>query len=321
MESESFCKKKISLVIPAYNEEKNIPILISRLENLEASLSKKFDIEYVVLDNNSHDGTRQLILNQCQKNPRWKYVRYSRNFGAEASLIAGLDYATGDAVITLFSDLQDPPENIPEMISKWENGAEVVYGILKERNDSNLVKTLGAKIAYWLIYHLTDCKIPPNATDFRLLDRKVVDSLRTMREPDRYFRGLVHWVGFKQDSFQYSRQKRVFGKSTAGVLYCINFTFNAITCFSSKPLKVILFLGAFLTLVSVLASFVYLFLFFARPSFLAPPPPGITTLILLGVFGLGMNAFFLGIIGEYVGKIYNQGKSRPLYIVSEELNV
>jgi polyisoprenyl-phosphate glycosyltransferase len=232
-----------------------------------------------------------------------------------------LDHATGDAVITVFSDLQDPPENIPVMIKKWEEGAEVVYGTLNERNDSNVVKTLGAKIAYRLIYHLTESKIPPNATDFRLMDKKVVEALRTLREPDRYSRGLVHWVGFKQESFVYDRHKRVAGESSAGVLYCFKFALHAVTCFSSIPMHLSMYFGLLLTVFSVFLSFVYTILFFAQPSFLKPPPPGTTTVIILVLFLVGLNSLFLGIIGEYVGRIYRQGKNRPLYIVAERFNV
>ena len=314
-------RKKISIIIPAYNEEGNIPNVIQRLEKQAADLSKSYDFEFLVLDNSSTDRTRDLVVTHCKDHPQWKYLRYSRNFGAEASMLAGLDNVTGDAVVTVFSDLQDPPENIPVMLQKWEAGAEVVYGILNDRNDSNIVKTFGAKAAYFLIYHLTESKIPPNATDFRLMDRKVVEALRTLREPDRYFRGLVHWVGFKQDSFIYDRHKRVAGKSNAGIIYCIKFALHAITCFSSKPMHISMFFGLALTAISIFLSFVYTILFFTKPAFLAPPPPGITTLILLGLLVVGLNSLFLGIIGEYVGRIYSQGKNRPLYIIAERVNL
>ncbi len=313
-------KKLVSLLVPAYNEEGNIPSVIERLTRQARNLEHLYDFEFLVMDNCSTDRTRELVLAQCVIDPRWKFLRYSRNFGAEASVLAGFDHVKGDAAIIIFSDLQDPPENIPIMLEKWRAGSEVVYGVINERNDSNFLKTIGAKIAYFLIHKLTESKIPPNATDFRLLDRKVVDSLKTLREPDRYFRGLVHWVGFKQDSFVYDRHKRVAGKSNAGILYCIKFALHAITCFSSKPMHLSMFFGLGLTSLSILGSIFYGALYFVKPSFLSAPPPGITTLIILALFLVGLNSLFLGIIGEYVGRIYRQGKNRPLYIVAEKVN-
>lgn len=311
----------ISIVIPAYNEEENLPVLFQRVDAMAAGLTNICRLEMIILDNRSEDRTREIARGQCARDARWKYARYSRNFGAEASLLAGLDLASGDAVITLFSDLQDPPELIPQMIAKWQAGAEVVYGVVQERNDSSFLKTLGAKVAYRLINLLTDCRIPENATDFRLLDRSVVQVLRGMREPDRYLRGLVHWVGFRQDFFVYDRAKRQAGDSSASFIYCVKFALHAIVCFSAKPMHLAMLFGLFLTTTSLLLTIAYTILYFVRPVFLTAPPPGVTTIILLALFILGVNSLFLGIIGEYVGRIYNQGKQRPLYLVAEKLNL
>ena len=313
-------RKLVSILIPAYNEEGNIPSVIERLSAQAVHLSHLYDFEFLVMDNSSQDRTRELVLAQCKNDTRWKYLRYSRNFGAEASVLAGLDNVMGDAAIMMFSDLQDPPENIPVMLQKWREGADVVYGVVNERNDKNFLKTIGAKIAYFMIHHLTESKIPSNATDFRLLDRKVIEALKTLREPDRYFRGLVHWVGFKQVPFSYDRHKRVAGNSNANIVYCIKFALHAIVCFSSKPMHLSMFFGMAMTGLSFFAALTYFALYFAKPTFLQPPPPGITTIILLGIFIVGMNSMFLGIIGEYVGRIYRQGKNRPLYIIAEKFN-
>ena len=313
-------RKKISVVILAYNEQENMPQVFVRLEKQATDLLYGYDFEFIILDNSSTDGTRELSVAYCQTHSNWKYIRYSRNFGAEASMQAGLDNAVGDAVITFFADLQDPPENIPLMIQKWENGAEVVSGVLNLRNDDNFIKTIGAKIAYALIYHLTETRIPPHATSFRLLDKKVVAALKAMREPDRYFRGLVHWVGFKQDYFTYDRHKRMAGTSNAGIIHCVEYALHAILCFSSRPMHLSMYFGLILTALAAFLTPCYGILFFTKPSFLPSPPPGITTLIILALFLVGLNSLFLGIIGEYVGRIYRQGKNRPLYIVAEKVN-
>jgi dolichol-phosphate mannosyltransferase len=307
----------ISIVVPAYNEEANLPNLFDRVGRVAAGLEQDARFEFIVLDNSSTDLTRRLAIEQAERDPRWKYVRYSRNFGAEASLLAGLDLAMGDAVINLFSDLQDPPELIPKMFELWKHGNQVVYGVVRERNDSSYLKTIGARIAYKLIHWLAECKIPENATDFRLMDRSVVNALRSMREPDRYMRGLVHWIGFKQQGITYDRARRKGGSSTANLIYCIRFALHAIACFSAKPMHLAMLFGAFLTSTSILLGAFYLSVHFFKPHFLVAPPPGVTTLILLILFILGVNSLFLGIIGEYVGRIYNQGKGRPLYIVAE----
>ena len=311
----------VTLIIPAYNEEGNLPTLVERVNKVLASQEPQFRFEVILLDNASTDRTPEKAAEICACDPRWKYLRYSRNFGLEASLLAGLDHAGGDAVINLFSDLQDPPEVIPAMLKLWREGADVVYGKLTKRNDDNWLKTLGAKVAYQLICQLSDCKIVPDATDFRLMDRKVVDNLRLLREPDRYMRGLVHWVGYKQVPIVYERARRTRGESSARLYYCIKFALHAVICFSSKPLHIVTAFGLAITAISALLGTLYLGLFFARPAFLAPPPPGITTVFLLLLFMIGSNALFLGIIGEYIGRIYNQGKNRALYLVDKKINL
>lgn len=310
----------VTIIIPAYNEAENLPVLVDRVNEVLASQEPEFRFEVILLDNASTDRTPDKAAEICACDPRWKYLRYSRNFGLEASLLAGLDHAAGDAVINLFSDLQDPPELIPEMLRLWKQGADVVYGKLTKRNDDNLLKTLGAKIAYRMICSLSDCKIVPGATDFRLMNRKVVDNLRVMREPDRYMRGLVHWVGYKQVPLVYERARRTQGESSAKLYYCIKFALHAVICFSSKPLQIVTLFGLAITGVSMLLGMLYMVLYFARPSFLAPPPPGITTIFLMLLFMIGSNALFLGIIGAYIGRIYNQGKGRVLYIVDKKIN-
>lgn len=314
-------KKLISIILPAYNEEANLPKAITRINAVAERLSEQYDFEMIVLDNASTDQTGEIARAQCKSDPRWKYLTYSRNFGAEASMLAGLDHAKGDAVINIFSDMQDPPEMIPEMVRMWESGAQMVYGVLRKRNDYSILKTIGAKLAYKLIKWLADTNIPENATDFRLMSRVVVDAVCQLREPDRYLRGLVHWLGFKTSSFQYDRAKREGGTSSANLFYCVRFALHAIVCFSSKPMHISMIFGCLLTSASILLSILYIVLYFTRPSFLTTPPPGITTIILLAVLAIGINALLLGIMGEYIGRIYNQGKKRPLYVVAYKENL
>lgn len=311
--------KLISITIPAYNEQDSLPALFDRLNSVLQSLKGSYHFECILLDNGSNDRTPEIARELCAGDPRWKYVRYSRNFGSEASLLAGLDFASGDAVINLFSDLQDPPELIPQLLEKFEQGHEVVYGVVRQRSDDSWLKSLGARIGYWLIYRLTECNIPPNATDFRLLSRKVYLHMRNLREADRYMRGLTHWVGFKKIGVEFDRAPRVRGQSAANLIYCVYFTLNAIVSFSARPLRWVMIFGVMVTFLSLFLAFTYVVLHYFPVSFLPIPSPGITTAVILILFGLGLNSLFLGIIGEYTGRIYNQGKQRPIYIVDEKI--
>lgn len=313
-------RKLVTILVPAYNESGGLPHLYDRLVNvLDGEPDYRFEV--IVLDNASEDASREIALDICNRDARWCYLRYSRNFGYHASLAAGFDVAHGDALVVVAGDLQEPPEMIPTMLRGWEAGADVVYGVLRRRSDHSRIKALGAKLAYKLIHVLSDAKIPPNATDFRLIDRRVVDVLRQMREPDRYLRGLVHWVGFKQRPFEYDREPRRHGRSNWGTYNSVLMALHAVICFSAKPLRLMTLVGLCITLGAALLALVYLILYFWKPTFIAPPPPGISMISILVMFMVGLNALFLGIIGEYVGRIYNQGKQRPLYLIDERVSI
>ncbi|MDE1169763.1 MAG: glycosyltransferase family 2 protein [Verrucomicrobium sp.] len=317
-------RKTISLLLPAYNEAANLPEVFRRVEAVAAVLQPRYDVEFLLMDNCSTDGTSALCREKCAQDDRYRYLRYSRNFGAEASMLAGLDHARGDAAVFVYTDLQDPPELIPEMAAKWEEGNEVVYGLVRRRNDYSLFKTVGAKIYYGLLRRLADIALPENATDFRLMDRKVLDALGQLRERDRYLRGLVHWVGFRQTGIPYDRSPRVHGETKYPIWTSVKFGLNAVFCFSSKPLQIATYLGFFFTLLSVALGFFYLLLKLAPalglplPADIAPPL-GVTTIVLLILLNLGLNTLFLGIVGQYLARVYNQGKQRPLYIVDEKI--
>lgn len=313
--------KKLTVLIPVLNEEPNLLLLHQRLEAVFAGLAHKVVPEFIVLDNCSEDGTPVIAQEFCARSPNWKYVRYSRNFGYHNSLAGGFDVATGDALVVVAGDLQEPPELIPHMVDLWFAGNDVVYGVLKARNDETFTKTLGAKVFYWMIYMMTPVKIPQSATDFRLISRRVIDAVKGMREPDRYLRGLVHWVGFKQVSFQYDRAERRAGTSTANFWYSLRWAANAIISFSNLPLRAASYFGLLSMLFAALASVYFVAIKFYPPAWMPIPPTGTVSIILLLLFMIGLNAFFLGVIGEYVGRIYYQGKERPLYIIDKTLNI
>lgn len=315
--------KLISLIIPAYNEAENLPELFQRVDSVTHRVAG-YEFEFLVIDNRSSDETGTLSKARCETDPRWRYLRFSRNFGAEVSLAAGLKHSRGDAVIFLFSDLQEPPECIPALIKKWEEGYDVVYGVLEHREDSSIFKKLGAWGAYKLIEKLSDVHIPANATDYRLMSRKVVDALNDCGETNRYLRGLVYWVGFEQAGIPYKRAPRRRGRSTTNLLFLLRFATNAIIAFSGKPLQMASVFGFFMLLISIFGAVLYILLLIISKFGLvpvSPPPPGWTTLILAVLFFGGMQSMFLGIMGEYIANIYREVKGRPLWIIDEQVGL
>lgn len=308
-------KKLISLVIPGWNEHDNLVELRPLLDQIVAPLEEKYDFEFLFVDNHSEDATPELLESFAAEDPRWKYIRFSRNFGLEASFAHGVHFADGDAVLFLFSDMQDPPELIPEFIKRWEEGAQLVYGKIEKRADGNRWERIGANLTHKLLSRLTGRMIPENAADFQLLDRAVVLAVRRCRERTRYFRGLVHASGFKKCAVPFRRRPRKHGKTTMDLLFRAGYAVTSVTAFSSKPLEAVSLFGLSLTLVSMALGGVY-FLSKMLSSIgfelLPTPPLGWTTLILLLLLFNGIQMFFLGIIGRYVSNIYGEVKNRPL---------
>jgi dolichol-phosphate mannosyltransferase len=300
----------ITLVIPARNEAANIPRLEARVRAVTDPLPYEF--EFIVIDNCSLDATGTLVKELCQRDARWKYIRFSRNFTVEMSITAGYHFARGEAVIVLYSDLQDPPEVIPRFLEKWQEGYDVVYGVRTVRAGDPGWRNFAAKIAYRLISSSADVSIPNDAGDFRLITRRVRDALENVGEYNRYMRGLIAWLGFRQVGITYERQPRLAGKSNAPFWNIFFFMFNAITSFSLKPLRLFTLLGFALIILTVIGALLYAFL-----SVIGHPPPGITTLIVLSLLGIGLNSLGIGILGEYVGRTYSEVKHRPLYIIDE----
>lgn len=309
----------VSIIIPAYNEAPNLPELYKRLSaTIDPIVEYKFEI--IFIDNCSSDNTYDLACNYANQDPRWACYRMSRNFGAEASLAAGLSLAQGAAGIFLYSDLQEPPELIPTLLEKWKEGYDVVYGQVDKRADDKFYKYIGAKICYAIIDLLSDVKLPIGATDYRLMSRKCIDVLTKCNEKSRYLRGLVHWIGFKQVAVRYSRDTRTKGRSSTNLPFLISYAINAIICFSSKPLVLASVVGVVSTFSSILLGVLYCLLAYlsARGLIsLVPPPIGWTTQTLLIIFFGGLNCFFLGVIGSYTAKIYDETKNRPTWVIAE----
>lgn len=304
----------VSIIIPARNEEANIPRLEAELKAVLDPLPYRF--EFLVIDNHSDDRTGELVKELCRRDARWKYLQFSRNFTVEMSITAGYHFAQGGAMIVLYSDLQDPPNVIPRFVEKWREGFDVVYGVRTVRPGDPAWRNWAAKYAYRIIRWFADVPIPLDTGDFRLISRPVRDALERCGEYNRYMRGLIAWLGFRQTSVPYERRPRHAGVSKAPLWDILFFTFNAITSFSLKPLRLFTFLGFALISISMVAAVVYTALYL-----IGSPPPGITTLIILGFLGIGLNSFGIGVLGEYIGRTYAEVKQRPLYVVQEAVNM
>jgi dolichol-phosphate mannosyltransferase len=302
-----------SIVAPAINEEDTLPHFYERVVAVMEQVGEPFEV--VLINDGSSDGTFHVMRALHERDPRVRVVDFSRNFGHQIAISAGLDYARGDAVIIMDSDLQDPPEVIPQLIARWKAGVEVVYAQRARRTGETRFKLLTAAAFYRLIARITSIQIPPDTGDFRLLDRRVVETLVTMREHHRFMRGLSAWVGFRQEAVPYDRHERFAGTTKYPLRKMIRFALDAITAFSYAPLQLATsfgFLLAALSLVSIVVAII------VRVFGGAIQGQG-TTLIVVLFLG-GIQLIFLGIIGEYLGRIYDEVRARPLYIVREVLD-
>ena len=302
-----------SIVAPAVNEEDSLPHFYERVVAVMEQVGEPFEV--VLINDGSSDGTFRVMRALHERDPRVRVVDFSRNFGHQIAISAGLDYARGDAVIIIDSDLQDPPEVIPQLIARWKAGVEVVYAQRARRTGETRFKLLTAAAFYRLIARITSVEIPRDTGDFRLLDRRVVETLVTMREHHRFMRGLSAWVGFRQEAVSYDRHERFAGATKYPLRKMIRFALDAITAFSYAPLQLATsfgFLLAALSLVGIVVAII------VRVFGGAIQGQG-TTLIVVLFLG-GIQLIFLGIIGEYLGRIYDEVRARPLYIVREVLD-
>ena len=302
---------KLSIVAPIFNELENIPELYRRVSAVMSGLHATWEL--VLVDDGSTDGSTDAIRDLARRDKHVRPVIFARNFGHQIAVTAGWDYARGEAVVIMDADLQDPPEVIPDLIARWREGYEVVYAVRAEREGETWFKKVTAALFYRLIYQITDVKIPLDTGDFRLLDRKVVDTLKTMREHHRFPRGMAAWVGFRQVGVPYKRAARHSGVTKYPFSKMLKLALNAITGFSYFPLQLATYFGfASAGLAIVAIPVVAIMRVIGHGAFLGQA----TTLIAVLFLG-GVQLIFLGVLGEYLGRIYDEVKGRPLYIVRE----
>jgi polyisoprenyl-phosphate glycosyltransferase len=300
----------LSVVVPLKDEEGNVGPLVERLRAVLEELTPRW--EAILVDDGSEDATYDRALAAHEADDRVKVVRLSRNFGHQIALSAGLDVARGDAVITLDGDLQHPPETIPELVRRWRDGADVVYGVMVERQGESRVKDATARTFYAALRRLTDIEVPAAAGDFRLLDRTALDAFRAMRESNRYLRGMVSWLGFEQAAVDYVSPPRTSGASKYSTVRMIRLAVDGIVSFSDRPLRLALNLGFVVSLGSIVFG---LSAVVSRLAGVFVVPGWTSIMVLVGVVG-GIQLVVIGIIGEYVSRIHDEVKQRPLYLVA-----
>jgi glycosyltransferase involved in cell wall biosynthesis len=302
----------ISIVAPAYNEEQNIYPFYERIKKVLDSITENWEI--VCVNDGSKDRTLETLVELHNKDKRVKVIDLSRNFGKEIALTAGLDNCKGDLIIPIDIDLQDPPELIPDMIQLWEQGYNVVYATRIKREGETFLKKTTAYIFYKIMNKITNINIPRNTGDFRLIDRKVLESLKELRETHRFMKGLFSWVGFNQVSLPYVREKRFAGNTKFNYWKLWNFALEGITSFSTAPLKFATYFGFLVSLLSVIFA-IYIV---SKTLVYGSDVPGYPSIMVTILFLGGIQLITIGIIGEYIGRIYNEVKKRPLYFLKNK---
>ena len=314
MDSEP--RKLISVVIPAYNEEANIDELSLRLAAV-FDAEPTYDFEAIIVENGSLDQTFERSLAARERDPRFKVLQLSRNFRMDGGLTAGLASASGDAAVLMAADLQDPPELIHQFLRKWEEGYEVVYQIVTDRQGTGPIRRMNSQLFYWLAGRLTDGRIPRNVSDFRLVDRRVYEAVNVMEERNRFVRGLFAWVGFSSVGIEHERAPRTGGVSGAHTFGVIDLAFKGIFAHSYKPLRLISLFGLLLSGLSFLAIIVFAIRFLVD----GVPFAGFGTIVCLFLLMFGFLFTMLGIVSEYVGLIYEEVKQRPNFVVRRRVGI
>lgn len=305
----------LSIVVPMYNEEDVIDGFFGRLQRALQTVTPSYEI--VCVNDGSRDLTLARLRQAAEADPRIKVVNLSRNFGKEIALSAGLDHATGNAIIPIDADLQDPPEIIPLMVAKWRAGAKVVLAKRRDRSSDSWLKRMTANGAYWLFSKLTLPRIPQNVGDFRLMDRVVVDAIKRLPERSRFMKGLFAWIGYEPEIVEYDREVRSAGETKWNYWKLWNFALDGITSFSSLPLRIWSYLGIGVSLLAM----VYLVWTIAKTAIFGLDVPGYASLLSVILFFNGISLIGIGVIGEYLGRIFTEVKARPLYIVAETIGL
>ena len=304
--------KKISIIIPAYNEQESLPILYERLTKLMETLNN-YDFEVLFVNDGSKDQTIEIIKELREKDKRICYVDFARNFGKEIAMIAGLDYATGDCVIFMDADLQDPPELVPELVKYWEEGYDDVYAKRKSRKGETWLKKFTSKMYYKVLQHVTRVEIQEDTGDFRLLDRRCVNALKKLRESQRNTKSMFSWIGYKKKEVLYDRDPRVAGTTKWNYGKLMDLAIDGITSLTTSPLRISTFI-AIPTFIVLFGYFVYVI---AKCFVVDQPIQAYQSIMLLILFFSGIQILLFGIVGEYLGRIFNETKNRPLYLVNE----
>ncbi len=301
----------VSVVVPVYNEAEVIGAFYARATSALAAL----DYELVFIDDGSRDTSFEQLCGFAARDPRVHVIKFSRNFGHQIAISAGIDFARGDTVAVIDSDLQDPPEVIVQMIEAWRQGFDVVYGVRSDREGETAIKLITASLFYRLLGRVTNIHIPQNVGDFRLMSRRVVDQLKQLREKDRFVRGLVSWVGFKQTGVTYHRDRRHAGETKYPFRKMVKFAFDGITSFSTLPLKIATWMGYLAAFLAIL----YLASVFVQKA-LGYTVDGWATIMVAMLFMGSVQLICLGILGEYLGRIFTEVKPRPMYVVETHVS-
>ncbi|MBQ7997375.1 MAG: glycosyltransferase family 2 protein [Paludibacteraceae bacterium] len=301
--------KKISILVPCYNEEEVLPLYLEAIKPLMAD--RRYEWELLLIDDGSRDSTLSIMEQAHQHNEQIQYIELSRNFGKENALLAGLDYVTGDAVIIMDVDLQHPVNVIPEMIKKWENGYDDVYAKRMSRGQESWLRKLLSKCYYSLLQVSSETNVYPNVGDFRLLDRQCIQALRTLRESDRYTKGMYAYIGFRKTSIDFAQENRAAGSSKWSYYKLFGLALNGILSSSIRPLQIATKTGVLVSLI----AFMYLLWVFFKSLLYGDPVRGFPTLIIVILFLGGLQLLSIGILGEYIGRIFHESKRRPSYFI------
>lgn len=304
---------RYSIIVPVYNEEEVIMETYRRLTKVMDSTGEPYEILFV--NDGSRDQTFQLAEEICKGDPRIRVINFSRNFGHQIAVTAGMEYSKGQAVVIIDADLQDPPEVIPLMIEKWKAGYDVVYGKRLKRKGETFFKKATAKLFYRFLNHMTNVDIPVDTGDFRLIDRKVCDTINSLTEKNRYVRGLVSWVGYRQTGVEYVREERFAGETKYPLKKMLKLAGDAMLSFSYKPLKIAGLVGGLLSA----ASFIYLIIIIYQRLFTDTTITGWASTLVVMLFFNGVTLVMHSITGEYIGRIYEETKNRPLFIVRDTI--